>query len=129
MSVTIFLCCMITIGTSFFEKLSVLLVMMLCCTLTLSMPVVSYAAEPSGSAVPTDRIAAEDALPFTVTAGEVSAGDTKAVLQLEKYLLAQPVHSLFRQIYPAYASSPAVPAFYAFSKRDCGLNSILTKGP
>lgn len=120
---------MITRGTSFFKKLSVVLAMVLCWVLALSMPAVSYAVVPSVSAVPAAQVAAEDELPFAVTAGEVSAGDTKGVLQLERHQPAQLTHSLLQQIYTAHASSPAVPAFYAFSKMDCGLHSILTKGP
>ncbi|WP_161888686.1 hypothetical protein [Pontibacter russatus] len=119
---------MVTTGTSFFEKLSVVLALVLCAFLTLSMPAVSYAS-PAGSGAPAAQVAAEDELPFAVTAGEVAAGDAKGVLQLERAPLVQLTSSLLRQVHTAHASSPAVPAFYAFSKMDCGLHSILTKGP
>lgn len=68
-------------------------------------------------------------LPFAVKAGEVSSGDSEAVLQFEEFLLAQIVQNLLQQNYPLHSGSTAVPAFYTFSKGDCGLNSILTKGP
>lgn len=117
---------MITRGASFLKKLSVLLALLLCTVLTFALPVVTHAA-PSKEAKQTLSVASDVSL--VLTAGEVSSGDTKGVLQLDKAQLGRLFRTLLRQLYPQYAAFPAVPAFYAFSKTNCGLHSILTKGP
>jgi len=124
---------MITKGAPFSKKLSVLLGVVFCCMLLVAKPFGLYAAgihaSPSPAAAESSYMGESADLPFAVETGEVSSGDPEAVLQLDQILLAQSVHSLLRPRYPVGSGSPAVPAFYAFPKSNCGLHSILTKGP
>jgi hypothetical protein len=124
--ITFFLCCMITMGASLLKKLSVLLAVLLCSVLTVALPVVTHAV-PDKAATQNIGVDKED-VALALTAGEVSSGDAEAVLQLDKALLGQLFRTLLQQAYPQHLISPAVPAFYAFSKED-HLHTILTKGP
>ncbi|WP_162055021.1 hypothetical protein [Pontibacter pamirensis] len=115
-------------GASCLKKLYVLLAVLLCSVLTLAVPVVSQAASPDIVAS-TLQVDADNESPFQLTAGDVSPGDAEAVLQLDKSPLSQVFQNLLQQKYPEQADAPAVPSFYSFSRRDCGLYTILTKGP
>lgn len=115
-------------GASFFKKLYVLLAVLLCSVLTIAMPVAAQAASPN-TVMHVPQVEEDDALPFQLIAGEVSPGDAEAVLQLDKAFLNQVFQDLLQHVYPEYSGGAAVPAFYSFSRRDCGLHTILTKGP
>ncbi|GAA4431315.1 hypothetical protein GCM10023188_18720 [Pontibacter saemangeumensis] len=107
------------------RKLSALLAILLCAVLTFALPVVT---NPAPSKVAKQTLSVADDASFVLTAGEVSSGDTKGVLQLDNVLLSRLFRTLLQQVYPQSAISPAVPAFYAFSRTD-HLHTILTKGP
>ncbi|MFD3003210.1 hypothetical protein ACFS7Z_22805 [Pontibacter toksunensis] len=117
---------MIKRGASFLKKLSVLLAVLLCSVLTVALPVITHAT-PAKAATQSVGMDKED-VSLALSAGEVSSGDAEAILQLDKALLGQLFRTLLQQVYPKYFISPAVPAFYAFSKED-HLHTILTKGP
>ncbi|MBC5992205.1 hypothetical protein [Pontibacter cellulosilyticus] len=62
-------------------------------------------------------------------AGEVSSGEPEAVLQLDKSLLTPIFQVLLQQLYPSAQFTAPAPHSYPASKGDCGLHTILTKGP
>ena len=99
---------------------------MLCSILTVALPAVTHATPSKAPALLVST--ASDDVSFTLTAGEVSSGDSEAVLQLDKDELGQLFRTLLQQVYPQHFVSPAVPSFYAFSKA-YHLYTILTKGP
>lgn len=119
---------MLTTGVPFLKKLSVLLAIMLCSVMILALPVVSYAAPSENE---TSLLAADvsDDVRFTFTAGEVTSGSPEAVLQIDKTAFRSVFLYLLQHIYPENFLSPAIPAFYTFSVKECSLTSILTKGP
>lgn len=105
-----------------------LLAVLLCSVSIIAMPVVAEAASPATETQSPDRSADDDS-PSQLTAGDVSPGEAEAVLQLDKAVINQVLQNLLQHAYPKHSGSPAVPAFYSFSRRDCGLYTILTKGP
>lgn len=115
-------------GSSFLKKLSVLLAVLLCSVLALALPVVSYAS-PADNLTSLSAADVSDDVHFSFTAGEVTSGDPEAVLQLDKTSFGHIYQFLLQHIYPEQFNSPSIPAYYAFSVRDCSLSSILTKGP
>lgn len=116
-------------GASFLKKLSVLLAVLLCCVLTLALPVVSYAVSADSEVQANSDYDSTSDESHSYTAGEVSSGEPEAVLQIDKVAFGQLFRSVLLLAYPTVSSTPGIPAYYAFSKSDSSLYSILTKGP
>lgn len=112
-----------------FKKVSLLLAMLLCSVLAFAVPVASKAA--IGLDTPKERqVHASDEAPFSVIAGEVSAGEAEGVLpQVEKLSLSMLPKLLLQQLYPEPINSEAVPAHAPFHLGSSIRHSILTKGP
>lgn len=115
-------------GMQVFGKLKILLAVLLCSVLAFAMPVTVKAA-------PTPDAAYQDNIDFTAEnqlvlfAGEVSSGEPEAVLQLDKSLLTPILQVLLQRLYPQNTCKASAPHSYPASKGDCGLHTILTKGP
>ncbi|MDX5481884.1 MAG: hypothetical protein LPK07_09390 [Hymenobacteraceae bacterium] len=117
-----------TTGIQVLKKLNVLLAVLLCGVLAFAMPVTVKAA-PAQDAAPQEvtDLAAENQL--VLFAGEVSSGEPEAVLQLDRSFLTPILQVLLQRLYPQATTTAPAPHSYPASKGDCGLHTILTKGP
>ncbi|MHA6248263.1 hypothetical protein ACXYMU_10030 [Pontibacter sp. CAU 1760] len=108
--------------------MNILLAILLCSVLVSAIPVTARAAQ-------SPNVTQHDAIDLTLEnqlvlfAGEVSSGVPEAVLQLDKSLLAPVLHVLLQRLYPQGQRSVPAPHSYPASKGDCGLHTVLTKGP
>ena len=117
-----------TTGIQLLKKLHVLLAAWLCCLLVIAIPV-RLQATPTATAELQREIAQADDEDFLLVAGEVTSAEIQAVLLLDKFLLTPQYYALLHHLYPGTQSPlPASPPGAA-SKDDCGLHTILTKGP
>ena len=115
-------------GIQVVKKLHVLLAVLLCSVLAFAMP-------GTVKAVPATVVAQQESLDHTseqqqvLFAGEVSSGESEGVLQLDRSLLTPILQVLLQQLYPLTSSTAPAAHSYPASKGDCGLHTILTKGP
>ncbi|RDV16615.1 hypothetical protein DXT99_02190 [Pontibacter diazotrophicus] len=110
-----------------FEKLSLLLAMLLCSAFAFAVPATAapaLATENNQSAYSSDEAT------FSIVAGEVSAGDAEGILQKAEKTLWSPITRVFLQLlYPQPLITEAVPSHRSFHSGANILHSILSKGP
>jgi hypothetical protein len=117
-----------TTGIKAIKKLHVLLAVLLCGVLAFAMPVPVHAT-PSDVTAQQDIVNLSNDSPLVLFAGEISSGEPEAVLQLDRSLLAPILQVLLQKLYPQAIHTAPAPHSYPASKGDCGLHTILTKGP
>ncbi len=100
----------------------------LLCTLIMLLPTVS-SATPSPVISQQESLHEEDLAPAILFAGECAAGEMEGLSQLSKFQWAPCFKAYLLLLYPRSATSGAAPNDYPASKGDCGLHTILTKGP
>ncbi|WP_237144591.1 hypothetical protein [Pontibacter pamirensis] len=112
---------------SIFEKLSLLLAMLLCSAFAFAVP--ATATPPSTVDYSYSAYTSDEAA-FPVVAGEVSAGDSEGILQKAQKTLWPPFTKVFLQLlYPQPPITEAVPSHLSFHSGANILHSILSKGP
>ncbi|WP_250427549.1 hypothetical protein [Pontibacter ruber] len=116
-----------TTETRLLQKWGLLLTFFLCSLAALAMPVVTETA--ASEAVRQAYLADNDPAPFTLSAGEITAGTPQAVLQLHKDLYTPQLQPSLQPQYTRHFISEAIPAFCNFFSCESALHSILTKGP
>jgi hypothetical protein len=62
-------------------------------------------------------------------AGDIASGEVEGLIQLGKSQLLPFIKVYFQLLYPQSNTIGAAPNDYPASKGDCGLHTILTKGP
>ncbi|WP_439882745.1 hypothetical protein ACSX1A_06150 [Pontibacter sp. MBLB2868] len=117
-----------TMGIQVVKKLHVLLAVLLCGVFAFAMPVTVKAA-PTQHAAQQSVVDLAAAQQIVLFAGDVTSGAPEAVLQLDRSLLTPILQVLLQQLYPLTSSTAPAAHSYPASKGDCGLHSILTKGP
>ena len=117
-----------TLGTQATKMLHVLLAVLLCSMMAFAMPVTVKAA-PATDAAQQESVGHTSEHQQVLFAGEVSSGESEAVLQLDRSLLTPIIQFLLQNLYPYTPASSPAPHSYPASKGDCGLHTILTKGP
>ncbi|GAB3201166.1 hypothetical protein ABID22_003392 [Pontibacter aydingkolensis] len=115
-------------GIQIYKKLNLLLAVLLCSMLAFTIPITVKAAPTSDTAYQ-DNVDYSAENQLVLFAGEVCSGEPEAVLQLDKSLLAPILQVLLQQLYPNLQNASPAPHSYPASKGDCGLHTILTKGP
>ncbi|MFD2513285.1 hypothetical protein ACFSRY_05360 [Pontibacter locisalis] len=113
-------------GIQVFKKLNILLAVLLCSLFAFAIPVTTKAATDA-THQESIHLAAES--PLVLFAGEVSSGEPEAVLLLNKSLLTPILSAILVRLYPENANIAPAPHSFPASKGDCGLHTILTKGP
>lgn len=112
-----------------FKRVSLLLAMLLCSVLAFAVPVATK-ANTGLDLTKEQHVHISDEAPFSLIAGEVSAGEAEGVLpQVEKLTLTQFTKLLLQQLYPEPLNSRAVTAHFSFHLGSSIRHSILTKGP
>lgn len=117
-----------TTGAQLFRKLNVLLAILLCSVLAFVQPVTAQAASHPDAVLQQSLDVAEKA-PLVLLGGHFISGEALGVPQLERALLAPLVSSLLHRLYPIDKGAAPSPHASSVSKDDCGLYTILTKGP
>lgn len=114
-------------GIQLFKKVNVLLAVLCCCVFTLAIPAPLQAAPPTDAAqVKSIGLAVEN--PLVVYVGNVSC-DPKDALLLERSLLTPVLLAWLQNLYPQNEVLAPTTRSFSASKDDCGLHTILTKGP
>ncbi|MDX5435587.1 MAG: hypothetical protein LPK03_00220 [Pontibacter sp.] len=114
-------------GIQVIKKLNVLLAVLLCSVFAFALPVTVKAA-PVWDTEQQENVGFSAENQLVLFAGEVSSGEPEAVLQLDKSLLT-PILQILQKLYPKTIHTAPAPHSYPASKGDCGLHTILTKGP
>lgn len=112
-----------------YKKLSVLLAIVLCSLFVFAVPEAAKAT-PAPETAESAHLHTSDEAQFSITAGEVSAGDAEGILQqVNKNLLSPLTKLLLQLLYPQFLISEPVPAHHPFLSGSSIRHSILTKGP
>jgi hypothetical protein len=115
-------------GIQVFKKLNILLAALLCSILAIALPV-DLKAEPTIPADQQQLTNHTEEIPLLFVAGDATPGEAKGILQLDKTLLTPLLYALLLQLYPHPQDTVPSPQTYAATKSDCGLHTILIKGP
>lgn len=115
-----------SVGIPLFKSITLLLPVLLCGILAFAVPATATAAP---AAARQESINVADQAPFILVAGEITSGGAEGVLQLDRSLLAQHLQFFLQNIYPQPQDTILPIRSYQASKGDCGLHTILTKGP
>ncbi|MFD3001001.1 hypothetical protein ACFS7Z_11550 [Pontibacter toksunensis] len=112
-----------------FKKFSLLLAVLLCSVLTFVVPAMSEAA-PAPAKPIAQEVSASDDVPFSIVAGEFSAGEAEGVLQPhEKTVWSPLIKAILQLLYPQSIVTEAIPGNHPHHLGSRLLHSILTKGP
>ncbi|WP_266202357.1 hypothetical protein [Pontibacter kalidii] len=115
-----------SVGIPFLKSISLLLAVLLCGILAFAVPATVTAAP---TAAQQESITFADQAPFILVAGEITSGEAEGVLQLDRSLLTPLLQFFLQHIYPQPQDTTLPTRSYQASKGDCGLHTILTKGP
>ncbi len=105
--------------------MGLLLAVVLCSLFAVAAPVSAEVAPAPQSG--TVKSAEQPA--FTLIAGSVVSGEVEGVLQLDRAPLTPLLQAFLHTLYPQPQDTAQAPHSFPASKGDCGLHTILTKGP
>ena len=115
-------------GIRAFHELNILLAIMLCILFTCFLPATVKATPTSDkvSEVSVDNTLDSSQILF---AGETSSNEPEGMLRINRNILLPALHIVLQTLYPQTNLLSNSPHSYPASKGDCGLHTILTKGP
>ncbi|OKL40111.1 hypothetical protein [Pontibacter flavimaris] len=115
-----------SVGIPLFKSITLLLAVLLCGILAFAVPATATAG-PAAARQESTTFA--DKAPFILVAGEITSGEAEGMLQLDRSLLTQHLQFFLQRFYPNTRDTTQAPHSYPASKGDCGLHTILIKGP
>lgn len=117
-----------TTGAQLLQKLNVLLAVLLCSVLAFAQPVTAQPASKSGELHQYSLNDTKEAPP-ALLAGHFISGEALGASQIDKSLLFPLICSLLHKLYLVSNGAAPAPHSYPASRGDCGLHTILIKGP